>query len=176
MDVANGVNIREKMDYYQQNYDSAQVNDMKEYTGQTLGNIIEQMSTIAIGGISIAVIITVLITALFLRMLLSKDMAQIAIMRSVGLTANHIKQQYMAGTLLVLLVGIVVGVVASNYLGEFLVSMGMSTMGAAKIELVNVAWQTWLLCPLALIVVVGITISVCCKVTVKEDLSVILKG
>ena len=176
MDVANGVNIREKMDYYQQNYDSAQVNDIKEYTGQTLGNIIEQMSTIVLGGISIALIITVLITALFLRMLLSKDMSQIAIMRSVGLTANHIKQQYMAGTLLVLLVGIVVGVVASNYLGEFLVSMGMSTMGAAKIELVNVAWQTWLLCPLALIVVVGITISVCCKVTVKEDLSVILKG
>ncbi|MEO4052746.1 ABC transporter permease [Solibacillus sp. CAU 1738] len=176
MDVAKDVNIREKMDYYQYNYASAQVNDIKEYTQQTLGNIIRQMSTVVIGGIAIALIIIVLITALFLRMLLSKDMSQIAIMRSVGLTANNIKQQYMAGTLMVLILGIVVGVFASNYLGEFLVSMGMSTMGAAKIELVNVVWQIWLLCPLVLVVVVGITISVCCKVTVKDDLSDILKG
>lgn len=176
MDVAKDVNIPEKMEYYQSQYASAQVNDIKEYTQQTLGNIISQMSTVVIGGIAISLIIIVLITALFLRMLLSKDMSQIAIMRSMGLTANNIKQQYMAGTLLVLLVGIFLGVLVSNYLGEYLVSMGMSSMGAAKIELVNVAWQTWLLCPLALIVVVGITISVCCKVTVKDDLSVILKG
>lgn len=176
MDVAKDVNIPEKMEYYQSQYASAQVNDIKEYTQQTLGNIIGQMSTVVIGGIAISLIIIVLITALFLRMLLSKDMSQIAIMRSMGLTANNIKQQYMAGTLLVLIVGIFLGVLVSNYLGEYLVSMGMSSMGAAKIELVNVAWQTWLLCPLALIVVVGITISVCCKVTVKDDLSVILKG
>ena len=109
-------------------------------------------------------------------MLLSKDMSQIAIMRSVGLTSKNIKHQYMAGTMMVLILGIIVGVLASNYLGEFLVSMAMSSMGAAKIEFVNVAWQTWLLCPLALIVVVGFTIFVCCKVTVKDDLSVVLRS
>ena len=176
MDVAQGVDKRMKMDYYQNTYDSAQVNDIKEYTGQTLGNIIDQMSTIVIGGIAIAVIIAVLITALFLRMLLSKDMSQIAIMRSMGLTSKNIKQQYMAGTMMVLIVGIVVGVIAATFLGEFLVSMAMSSVGAAKIELVNVAWQTFLLCPLVLIVVVGFTIFVCCKVSEEEDLSVVLRS
>lgn len=175
MDVSQKVDIREKMDYYQNAYASAQVNDIQEYTQQTLGNIIDQMRTVVIGGIAIAVIIIVLITALFLRMLLSKDMSQIAIMRSVGLTLKDISHQYMAGTLMVLVLGIILGVLASSYLGEFLVSMAMSSMGAAKIELVNVAWQTWLLCPLALIVVVGITIYVSCKVDVKDDLSVILR-
>ncbi|MFD2046636.1 FtsX-like permease family protein [Ornithinibacillus salinisoli] len=176
MDAAEGIDIREKMDYYQKTYESAQVNDIKEYTGQTLGNIIDQMSIVLIGGIAIAVIIIVLITVLFLRMLLSKDMSQIAIMRSVGLTAKNISHQYMAGTLMVLVLGIIFGVLASNYLGDFLVSIAMSSMGAAKIELVNVAWQTWLLCPLSLISIVGITIYVSCKVTVKEDLSVILRS
>ncbi|WP_053435945.1 ABC transporter permease [Sporosarcina globispora] len=176
MDVAQGVDIREKMDYYQNTYESAQINDIKEYTQQTLGNIIDQMTTIVIAGIAIAILIAVLITALFLKMLLSKDMSQIAIMRSVGLTSKNVKHQYMAGTLLVLTLGIIFGVLASNYLGEFLVSMAMSTMGAAKIELVNIAWQTWLLCPLALIVVVGYTISVCCKVTEEDDLSVVFKS
>ncbi|WMX56002.1 MULTISPECIES: ABC transporter permease [unclassified Peribacillus] len=176
MDVAQGVDIREKMDYYQNAYDSTQVNDIKEYTRQTLGNIIDQMSTVVIGAFAIAVIIAVLITALFLRMLLSKDMSQIAIMRSMGLTSKNIKHQYMAGTMMVLILGIIVGVLASNYLGELLVSMAMSTMGAAKIEFVHVVWQTWLLCPLVLIVVVGFTIFVSCKVAVKDDLSVVLRS
>jgi len=176
IDVAPDVNIRNKMDYYQNNYDSAQVNDIKEYTQQTLGNMIDQMITIVIGGIVIALIIVVLITALFLRMLLSKDMSQIAIMRSMGLTSKNVKHQYMAGTLMVSIIGIILGVLASDFLGEFLVSMAMSSMGAARIQFVDVAWQTWLLCPLALIVVVSFTISLCCNVTLKDDLSVVLRS
>ncbi|MGH4138346.1 FtsX-like permease family protein [Clostridium sp.] len=176
MDVATGVDIRRKMDHYQNTYDSAQVNDIKDYTKQTLGNMIDQMSTIVIGAIAISLIIVVLITALFLKMLLSKDMSQIAIMRSVGLTSKNIKHQYMAGTFMVLILGIILGVLASNYLGEFLVSMAMSSLGAAKIQFVVIAWQTFLLCPLALITVVGFTISVCCTVTVKDDISVVLRS
>ena len=176
IDLASGVDKQAKMDYYQNAYDSAQVNDIKEYTQQTLGNIIDQMSTVVIGGMAIAFIIVVLITALFLRMLLSKDMSQIAIMRSVGLTSNHIRHQYMAGTIMVLIFGIIAGVVASTYLGEFLVSMAMSSMGAAKIEFVHVLWQTWLLCPLALIIVVGFTIYMCCKFALEDDLSAVLRS
>ena len=176
MDVAAGVDQQEKMDYYQNAYDAAQVNDLKEFTGQTLGNIIEQMGIVVIGGIVIAFISVVLITALFLRMLISKDMSQIAIMRSIGLTSKQISHQYMAGTLLVLVFGMIAGVVASTYLGEFLVTIAMSTMGAAKIEFVHVLWQTWLLCPIAMIIVVGLTIFVSCKVTVKDDLSVVMRG
>ncbi|QCR33953.1 FtsX-like permease family protein [Lysinibacillus sp. SGAir0095] len=176
MDLAEGVDIREKLDYYQNVYSTAQVNDIKEYTQQTLGNIIAQMGTVVIAGISIAIIIAILITALFLRMLLSKDMSQIAIMRSLGLTSMQISHQYMAGTLLVLVAGIILGVLASNLLGEFLVSMAMTSMGAAKIEFVHIVWQTWLLCPLVLIVVVGLTILMSCKVAIKKDLSVLLRS
>jgi len=176
MDVATGVDIRNKINYYQNTYDSTQVNDIKEYTRQTLGNLIDQMEAVVIGGMAIALIIVVLITALFLKMLLSKDMSQIATMRSVGLTSKNIKHQYMAGTLTVLVLGIILGVLASNYLGELIISMAMSSMGAARIQLVDVAWQTWLLCPLVLIAVVGFTVSVCCKVTIKDDLSVVLRS
>jgi len=176
IDVVPGIDIRNKMDYYQNAYNSAQVNDIKEYTRQTLGNLIDQMSTIVICGIIIALIIAVLVTALFLKMLLSKDMSQIAIMRSMGLTYKNIKHQYMAGTLMILILGIIPGVMVSGYLGEFLVSMAMSSMGAAKIQFVNVAWQIWLICPLVMMTVVGFTISVCCKVTVEEDLSVVLRS
>ncbi|HZH61695.1 MAG TPA: ABC transporter permease [Metabacillus sp.] len=176
LNLAPGVDKGEKMDYYKNAYSSAQVNDISEYTQQTLGHIIEQMGTVVIGGIAIAIIIAVLITALFLRMLLSKDMSQNAIMRSVGLTSKQISHQYMAGTMMVLVVGIILGVLLSNLVGEFLVSMVMSSMGAAKIEFVHIIWQTWLLCPLALILFVGVTIVMLCKIAVKDDISVALRS
>ncbi len=174
MNVAAGVDIHEKMNNYQATYGFAKVTDIKEYTQQTLGNMIDQMGIIVIGGMTITILMIVLITALFLRMLLSKDVSQIAIMRSMGLTSKQIRHQYMAGTLMVLVLGILFGTLASNYVGEFLVSIALSFMGAAKIELVQVAWQTWLLWPLLLIVIVGITIYVSCKTAVKGDLSVSL--
>lgn len=176
INLIDGVNIREKLESYQNSYSMAQVNDIQEYTQQTLGTIIEQMGTVVIGGMAIAIIIAVLITALFLRMLLEKDKSQIAIMRSLGLTSRQIRQQYMAGTMTVLAVGILFGMLLSNYAGEFLVSMVMSTMGAAKIEFVHIIWQTWLLCPLVLMITVGLTVMISCKVTVKDDLSVALRS
>ena len=175
MDLAPGVNKLEKMDDYKNAFSTAQVNDISEYTQQTLGHIIEQMGTVVIGGIAIAIIIAVFITALFLRMLLSKDMSQNAIMRSVGLTSKQISHQYMAGTMMVLVVGIILGVLLSNIVGEFLVSLAMSSIGAAKIEFVHIIWQTWLLCPLALILFVGLTIFMSCKAHVKDDISLALR-
>ncbi|WMM25258.1 ABC transporter permease [Tissierella sp. MB52-C2] len=176
IDVVTGVDINKKMDYYQKAYDSSQVNNIKEYTRQTLGNMINQMKIIVISGIAIALIIVTLITTLFLKMLLSKDMYQIAIMRSIGLTSKNIKHQYMVGILLVLVLGIILGVLTANSLGEILVSMAMASMGASKIQFVNIAWQTWILYPLVLITVVGCIISVCCNVIVKDDLSVVLRS
>ena len=176
IDVVPGVDIRDKMDYYQSIFNSAQVNDIQEYTKQTLGNLIDQMGSVVIVGMAIAFTIVALITALFLKMLLSKDMSQIAIMRSMGLTSGNIKNQYMAGTMSVLVAGILCGVLVSNYLGEFIVSKAMSSMGATKIQFVDVAWQTCLLCPLALIIVVGCTVSVCCKVSGENDISALLRS
>jgi putative ABC transport system permease protein len=176
IDVKPGVNVGNKMEYYQHKYTSAQANDIKEYTRQTLGNLIDQMGAVVMGGIAITLVIVILITALFLKMLLSKDMSQIAIMRSVGLTSRHIKQQYMVGTLAVLILGIILGALASNYLGELLVSLAMSSMGMARIQFDDIAWQTWLLCPLALIAVVGLTVSVSCNVAVENDISVVLRS
>lgn len=66
-----------KIEQYQTAYPAAPVTDISEYTEQTLGNIIEQIRTFVIGSIVIALFMMVLITALFLNMLLSKDRPQI---------------------------------------------------------------------------------------------------
>lgn len=82
----------------------------------------------------------------------------------------------MTGTVAILALGIIAGVVASHYLGSMIVSMAMSSMGIARIELIEVAWQTWLICPLILMVVVGFTVSVSCNATIDDDISVVLRS
>ena len=176
LDLREGVDKVKKMDHYQNMFVGAQVNDIQDYKKQTLGNMMNQLNSIVLGGIVIAGMIIVLITALFMKMLLSKDQSQIAIMRSIGLTSKQIQQQYVAGTLMVLIVGIILGVLASEFLGEFLFSLAMTSMGAARIEFIQIIWQTWILCPLILIVIVGVTITLCCKATFKKDLSIVLRG
>ncbi|MDQ2085204.1 FtsX-like permease family protein [Herbivorax sp. ANBcel31] len=176
IDLVSGVDIAQKVEYYRAKFDFAQVSDIEEHTRQTLGSITNQIKTIVIVAILTAMVIVVLITALFLKMLLSKDMSQIAIMRSIGLKSDNIKHQYMSGVLTVLMSGIVLGMIASNYIGEILFSMAMSIMGAARIEFVNVMWQTWIVCPLMLITAVLLTIFVSFKKELDGDLSVVLKS
>lgn len=176
LDLKEGVDKYEKKNHYQNLFSAAQVNDMKDYTQQTLGNMVDQLTSIVLGSIVIAGAIITLITALFMKMLLSKDLSQIAIMRSLGLTSKQIELQYISGTLMVLVIGLILGLLASEFLGEFLFSLGMSSLGAVKIEFIQIIWQNWLMFPLALIVLVGVIIISCCKTTIKKDLSVILKG
>lgn len=171
-----GVDKFVKIEDYQNSFDAAQVNDIQDYTQQTLGIMVSQLNTIVFGSIVIAGMIIMLITALFMKMFLSKDQSQIAIMRIIGLTSKQIQQQYIAGTMTVLVVAVILGVLASEFLGEFLFSLAMSSMGASRIEFVQVIWQTWLLVPIALIVIVWITVSLSCSATIKEDLSVVLRG
>lgn len=176
MDAAENASIGELMEKYQSLYPAAQVNNAQEYAQQTLGNINRQMKAVVAGGIAIAIVIAVLITALFLKMLLAKDRSQNAIMRSIGVAAKSLRCQYMSGMLLVLVLGLLFGEVLSNALGEVLLSMGLSAMGAAKIEFVHVLWQTCLVCPLILAVTVGMTIFICCKSSESRDLSVVLRS
>ena len=75
-----------------------------------------------------------------------------------------------------LISGIVFGVMASIYIGESLVSVAMSIMGASRIEFVNIMWQTWILCPLMFVVAVLLTIFLSFKRELDEDLSVVLRS
>jgi len=60
-------------------------------------------------------------------------------------------------TLTVLVIGIVLGTLLSNTLGQLLVSSIMSTFGAASIKFVIHPWEAYVGYPLLLIAVVTVT-------------------
>lgn len=176
IDVAKGVHVDEKIDTYQEMFPNAQIHDIEQYTKQTFGNITSQMSNIVLVVTFFVLVIATLITTLFTQMMLAKDTSPIAIMRSLGFASKQIQHQYIVSTLSVLMIGIITGLLTAHFIGEYLVSFGMELMGATKIQLVNVFWQTWLLYPIGFILIVGSTIIICYKIYLKDDISQYLRN
>jgi len=122
-----------------------------------LGNTIEQIRKVTIVSIAVGLSVSVLITSLFLKMLIAGDTAQIAIMKSLGFSLNHIRIQYLTRSLLLLISGIVLGTIFSNTAGQDIISMIWSFMGASQIRFVIDPVQSYVIIPLLLIVCVTLT-------------------
>lgn len=154
IDVKPHVAVQEKTNEYGQAFHTARVTDLKGYLGQTLGNTIEMLKLVATVSIIIAVLVSILITSLFLRMIVAKDSAQIAIMKSIGFSLQSIRMQYVTKSLAVLGIGIIVGSIISNTWGQSVAGALFSFMGASKIEFAIDPLQAYVICPLVLMIAV----------------------
>ena len=101
--------------------------------------------------------VSILITSLFLNMLITKDASHIAIMRSLGFSLHDVRVQYLTKALVLLSIGIVLGTVFSNTLGQRIVSALWAFQGASQIKFVIDPIQAYVLFPLLLMLAVSIT-------------------
>lgn len=165
LDVKTGIN--QKITEYSRAFYPAKVTHLEGYLAQTFGNTIQQIKLITGLAIVIAVLVSVLITSLFMKMLIAKDTPQIAIMKSIGVSLQDTRVQYVTRALVVLNIGIILGTIISNTLGQYLVSAIWSQMGASEIQFVVDPLQAYLLAPLALMTVVTLT-TIMSIVSIKE--------
>jgi putative ABC transport system permease protein len=149
--------IDEKVREYSEAFYPARVTDLEGYLAQTLGNTIDQLRKVTLVAVVVGLSVAVLITSLFLNMLVSKDASQIAIMRGLGFSLRDIRVQYLSRALVLLGLGIVLGTIFSNTLGQRLVSALWALMGASRIKFVIDPIQAYVLLPLLLMLAVSIT-------------------
>ncbi len=152
-----GVDLRAKAAEYSGAFRPAKVTQLQEYVSQTFGATIRQLQLVTVLAIAIAQAISALITALFLRMMIAKDSREVAILKSIGFSLTDIRVQYVTRALTVLCTGIVVGTFAANTLGQTMVSLLGSLMGASRISFMINPIFAYGLCPLALALVVTVT-------------------
>jgi putative ABC transport system permease protein len=157
LDLTSGSDLDAKVREYSEAFHPARVTDLEGYLSQTLGNTIDQLRMVTVVAIGVGLSVAVLITSLFLTMLISKDASQIAIMRSLGFSLRNIRVQYLSRALVLLGLGIVLGTVFSNTLGQRLVSALWAFMGASQIKFVINPIQAYVLLPLLLMLAVSIT-------------------
>ena len=168
LDLAADTNIEEKVLAYSQLFDPARVTDTASFVSQTVGNTVQQLKTVTVVTVVVGLGVSVLITALFMMMLITKDSNQIAIMRSLGFSLRHIRTQYLTRALFLLAFGIVLGTLFSNTLGQQLVSVVMSLQGASRIRFVIDPLQAYVLYPLLLMFAVAVTTFLSTRTGIKE--------
>ena len=143
--------VNQKIAEYSGRFEYAKVSDLDKFILQTYGSTISSIGKASYAAIGVALIITVLIILLFMRMLVSKDRYAIAVMKAFGFTNADIKQQYIARSVFVLVIGILLGTLLANTIGEVLAGAVIASFGAASFKFVVNPFFAYLLGPLMMI-------------------------
>jgi len=136
---------------YTDRFNFAKVSDVDEFVTQTFGSTISAVEKASYAAVAIALIISVLVTLLFMKMLVAKDRYSIAVMKALGFTSSDIQAQYISRSLFVLIVGIVLGSLLANTLGEVLAGVVISSFGASTFKFAVNPLSAYLLSPLMMI-------------------------
>ncbi len=136
---------------YAVGYDFAKVSGIEEYITQTFGSTMSSVEKASYAAIAVALIITLLITLLFMKLLVVKDRYSIAVMKAFGFTNADIKAQYVSRSVFVLVVGIVLGTILANTLGEILAGGVISSFGASSFQFEINPLSAYLISPLLMV-------------------------
>lgn len=136
---------------YKEMFDYAKTSDINEYIIQTFGSTISSIGKASCASIAIALVITVLVTLLFMKMLVTKDRYNIAVMKAFGFKSSNISKQYVSRSIFVLVIGITLATLLANTLGEVLAGAVISSFGAASFRFVVNPLSAYLICPLMMV-------------------------
>jgi len=140
-----------KVAEYAHQFDDAKISDIDEFVSQTFGSTIGSVETASNVAVAVALVITVLVTLLFMRLLVAKDRYSIAVMKALGFTNSDIKVQYVSRTVFVLIVGVVLGTLLANTIGERLAGLVISSFGASMFNFAVDPLKAYLFSPLMMI-------------------------
>lgn len=135
LDVRDGVSIEDKTDELRGILTESKVTPIDSFIAQTLGGISDSLALMEVAAIALALLLTLLVTAMIMQLITAREHRAIAIKKAIGLTNADIRKQYGLRILLVQVLAIVTGTVLANTLGEVVLGWMLSSMGAAKIRL-----------------------------------------
>lgn len=144
--------LEQKMRQYKQDLPFAKMNNAREYRDQTFGSTIHSIMLISLGSLLVALLITGLITALFMKLLLVKDKKEIATLKALGFTNKDINRQYLSRSLTILIIGLVSGTVLAMTVGKGMSGILALALGGVDVQLKG-SLLIYLGCPLLMLLV-----------------------
>lgn len=144
--------LTEKMRQYKKDLPFAKMNNADQFRDQTFGSTIQSVKLIAIGALLVALLVTGLVTSLFMKLLLAKDKKEIATLKALGFTNQKIGHQYLARSLTILIVGLVLGTILSMTVGKTMSGLVAMALGGVNIQLTG-SLLIYLGCPFLMLVV-----------------------
>ena len=118
------------------------------YLGSTVKSV-DSMKNLIVG---VVLGIIFLITCLIVRMLISREVPEIALLKSIGFRDSRLRRWQIGRIVIVLVTSIVIGTVLAGTIGSSLVAGVFKMMGATNVPLIIVPLQVYVLYPALLLV------------------------
>lgn len=141
----------------------------KEYITDTVG-IADQMDDLILLITFTVLFINMMITVLTMKSLIARERGEIAMLKSIGFAEKTIKGWQCIRILLVLTFSILLGTVLSHFLAPVTIKPIFAMMGGTSIKLVTNILEAYVIYPLILLIVTGITSYLCAFEIKKVDL------
>jgi putative ABC transport system permease protein len=125
----------------------------KEYVDTLMGNVTSQFEILKNIILIVVLGINFLITSLLVRMLITKEIPEIAVLKSIGFNTGEIRKWQAWRIMIVLIVSIILGTLIANLTGAFLVSGIFNFMGGTQIHLNIEPLQVYLVYPVVILMV-----------------------
>ena len=114
---------------YDSQYKHASIVPMQEYVKQTLSYVTDAFRSAALLSLVFGLAVSALITALFLKLRLTRERRRMGVLSALGFSRNELISQVRLKTVLTVAVGTVIGTVFAATLGEGLISGLISLTG-----------------------------------------------
>lgn len=160
LEVHKGIDIDKKITDMRTTLPDIKITPVNEFVYQTLSGVAQNMSLVELAAIVISLLLTILITIMFLQLIMAREHSAIAIKKAIGFSNRDIRIQFGIRILIIQFLGILVGTILANTLGEVIFAGMLSTVGVAKIELLVEPVLAYLLCPAVQLTVVVITVII----------------
>lgn len=160
LNLKEGVSVEKKTKALRDIFKGNKVVPVDEFVAQTIGGVRSHMTLVQHVANIISLTIMVLITVLFLQLIMAREHRAIAIKKAIGFSNHDLRIQFGIRILIIELIAIVIGTMTSKVMGETIFSVLLSGMGASKITMLVNPSMTYVLCPVAQLMVVIITILV----------------
>lgn len=163
MNLKTGVSLEEKVAFLEKAYPNAKVYDIKAYRDAVFDSTLSSIRKASITAALLSLGLGFLITLLFVNMLVIKDRRQIAILKFLGFTSESIRNIYMLGSLFIVSICIVLGIILAGTLGQSLAGLFIQGVGIAHFKFdVNKAFVFFIM-PILLMasVFIGTYLSAC---------------
>lgn len=134
---------------------SASVLPMREYVQETLGSITSALRSAAIVATTAALLISLAITVLFLKLRLTRERSRMGVLTALGFSSAELAGQLMIKVVLMVCLGTLVGSVLAATAGEALLGglIALSGMGITRLSFIPNPWLVYVAFPLFLITI-----------------------
>lgn len=146
------------------------VQDVHEFINDMTGGVQTQLDALQLLIVGLVLVINCLITVLMMKTLIAREHGEIAMLKSIGFPNIFIWSWQTYRIVIVLFGAILAGILLSSVLAGIAVKPIFSMMGATSMELIINPLESYILYPLVLLFITGLSAMLCAGEIRKVDL------